>query len=117
MSYSIDMRERALKYVFEGGKHAEACKIFGISRKTLYNWLHRESLAPKETRKSFTRKLNKEALVEHVREHPDALLRERAVHFGVRVNSIWVALKKMNISKKNNTLQGEMPSKKDNFSA
>lgn len=47
------------------------------------------------------RKLCKTALSAHVRDHPDALLRERAEHFGVAHQSIWVALKALKISKKN----------------
>ena len=100
MSYSIDLRERAVKYVQDGGLQSKACEIFSISRKTLYNWLTKEELAPKKTRSRFQRKLDKEALSKHVQEHPDALLRERAAHFGVRVNSIWVALGVLKISKK-----------------
>ena len=113
MSYSIDLRERAVKYVQDGGLHSKACELFSISRKTLYNWLTREDLAPKTTRTGFKRKLDKEALAKHVQDHPDALLRERAVHFGVRVNSIWVALGVLKIYKKNDTVQGNMLSKQD----
>jgi hypothetical protein len=44
--------------------------------------------------------LDKAALAAHVRDFPEALLRERAAHFGVTINAIWVALKKLAISKK-----------------
>jgi hypothetical protein len=37
--------------------------------------------------------LDKAALAAHVRDFPDALLKERAAHFGVHINAIWVALK------------------------
>ena len=47
---------------------------------------------------------DKQELAEHVRAHPDMLLRERAAHFGVRVNAIWVALKRLRIAKKNEAL-------------
>ncbi len=39
-----------------------------------------------------------------VRDFPDALLRERAAHFGVTINAIWVALKKLAITKKNDQI-------------
>jgi transposase len=116
MSYSYDMRERAVQYVREGGLRKEACRIFSISPKTLYNWLHAEDLRPKEHGRR-KRKLDKEALDRHVQEYPDALLRERAAHFGVRINSIWVALKTLGISKKNDTIRGEKSVIKDKFSA
>ena len=116
MAYELQLRERAVKYVRTGGQLLEASKIFGVHRQTLWRWLQREDLSRKQS-PTRRRKLDKEALLAHVKAEPDKLLRERAAHFGVRVNSIWVALKRMDISKKNNTLQGEMPSKKDDFSA
>ncbi|WP_442918256.1 IS630 transposase-related protein, partial [Magnetococcus sp. PR-3] len=48
--------------------------------------------------------LNKEALIEHVKAYPDALQRERAVHFGVCDTTISAALRKLGIGKKNEAL-------------
>jgi hypothetical protein len=42
MVYSIDMRERAVTFVRDGGSQVEACRLFGVSRKTLYLWLQRK---------------------------------------------------------------------------
>jgi hypothetical protein len=39
-----------------------------------------------------------------VRDFPDALLRERTAHFGVSVNAIWVAMKTLKITKKNDKI-------------
>jgi transposase len=117
MTYSIDLRERAVEYVQRGGLRTEASRIFGIDRKTLYKWLKMEDLRPKGRSRFQKRKLDKEALLADVKAYPDKLLRERAVHFGVHINAIWVALKALGVSKKNDTLQGNMPSKQDNFSA
>jgi transposase len=106
MSYSVDMRERAVSYVRSGGKQLEACRIFRIGRTTLYYWLRSEDLKPK----GFVprrRKLDKTALAAHVRDYPDALLRERAVHFGVTPVAVWRALKRQNITKKNDAVSGE----------
>jgi len=77
MSYSIDLRRKVIGYVEKGGSRVKACRIFGISRKTIYHWFHRENLAPTPA-KTRRRKLDKFALAQHVRHHPDALLRERA---------------------------------------
>jgi transposase len=52
---------------------------------------------PAQTRQ---RKLDKAALAQHVEKHPDALLRERAAHFGVTTGAIWTALRKIKIVKK-----------------
>jgi hypothetical protein len=46
------------------------------------------------------RKLDKEALRAHVRDNPDAILRERAAHFGVRVSSMGWALQRMKLTRK-----------------
>ena len=98
MSYSIDLRKRVIEYIEKGGSQIETVKIFGVNRRTIYNWLHRQNLSPTPA-KTRKRKLDKAALLRHAQQHPDALLRERAVHFGVRINAIWVALKKMDIAK------------------
>ena len=34
------------------------------------------------------------------RDYPEALLKERAAHFGVHINAIWTAFKKLKITKK-----------------
>jgi putative transposase len=116
MSYGLELRERAVEYVRKGGSLSDACRIFGVHRQTLWRWLRAEDLRPKQvTRRQ--RKLDKVALEAHVKAQPDMLLRERAAHFGVRINSIWVALKTLKISKKNNALQGDLPSKSDDFFA
>ena len=45
-------------------------------------------------------------LSEDIKNHPDKLLRERALAFGVQIHSIWHASKEMGFThKKNTTLQ------------
>jgi putative transposase len=104
MTYSVDLRKRAISFVNEGGSKADAARIFGINRQTLYNWLESKDLHPKRCGPR-RRKLDKAALAAHVQAHPDALLRERAAHFGVRVNAVWVALRRMQMTKKNDALR------------
>lgn len=104
MTYSLDLRERAVSFVRSGGSQAEASHAFGVDRKTLYHWLRRQELSAKRCGPR-RRKLDKASLAAHVREHPDALLRERAAHFGVHVNAVWVALRQMDMRKKNDALR------------
>jgi transposase len=104
MSYSIDLRERVIAFVSGGSDQVEASRIFGISRRTIYKWLRRSDLSD-PPRKLYASKLNKASLEAHIRDYPDALLRERAAHFGVRPNTIWYALKRLDIVKKNDTLR------------
>jgi putative transposase len=99
MTYSVDLRERVLSYIKEGGSHAVAARLFKVTPRTIYNWHQRKNLEPKKH--GFRRrKLDKELLAKHVRDYPDALLRERAAYFGVRVNAIWVAKHALGIVKK-----------------
>lgn len=100
MTYSIDLRKRAVSYVRDGGSRLDACRLFNIDRKTLYHWLKREDLSPKG-RPGGGYKLNKASLYRHVQENPDAFLRERAEYFGVKPHTIYYALKRMGIVKKN----------------
>ncbi len=104
MTYSVDLRERAIGFVKQGGNKADAARIFGINRQTLYNWLSAPDIQPKRCGPR-SRKLDKVALAAHVRDYPDALLRERAEHFGVHVNAIWVALRTLDMRKKNDALR------------
>ena len=78
----------------------EASRLFSVSSKTISRWLKIPDLHPKKAMER-RRKLDKAALAAHVRDYPDALLRDRAAYFGVAINAIWVALKKLSITKKN----------------
>ena len=100
MSYSLDFRKRVIEFINNGGEKKEAAQIFKVGRSTIYTWLQRSDLAP-SVRGSCDRKLKKDDLAAHVKAHPDALLRERADHFGVGVGTIWAALQKLSIRKKN----------------
>lgn len=103
MTYSFDLRERAVNYVRGGGLRSEACRLYSIDRKTLYHWLGANSLHAKPCGPR-QRKLDKAALAVHVQAHPDALLRERASAFGVSPVAIFKALRQMRMTKKNDAL-------------
>jgi transposase len=105
MSYSMDLRRRVVKFVLDGGGQTEASAIYGVSRKTIYHWLHRSTLSPtpKATRDS---RINKAKLVSHIAAHPEALLRERAMEFGVTPSGMWRAMRRLGMRKKNDALRG-----------
>jgi len=104
MAYSVDLRERVVGFVRDGGGSTEASRVFKVGRTTIHTWLSAESLEPKPA-KTRKRKIDKAALAEHVRTHPDALLRERASEFNVRVSSMWEAMGKLKITKKNDHIR------------
>ncbi len=99
MTYSSDMRKAVLAFIKEGGNQMDACKIFKISRSSVYRWLNSDTL---ERKTGFTRrrKIDAQALRAHVKDYPQMYLRERANHFGVAVNTMHYALKRLKIVKK-----------------
>jgi transposase len=103
MSYSIDLRKRVIDFVNNGGQKAEAARIYNVGRSTIYTWLQRSDLKP-SVRGPCDRKLMKDELEAHVEAYPDAILRERAAHFDVRTSTVWAALQKLSIRKKNDAL-------------
>ena len=105
--YETDFRERVLKYYDRIGNKVKVCEAFGITRRTLYNWLElREekgdfSLQDRPKVRS-SRKLTKEKLEAHLEAHPDHFLREIAAAFNVSIMGIFSALKKFGITRKKN---------------
>lgn len=100
MAYSIDYRRRVISFVNEGGSKQEAARLFKVHPETVYEWLKRgDDLSPRQA-KTRQRKINKETLRRHVREYPDALLRERAVVFKVTPEAICYLMKTMKLVKK-----------------
>jgi|APSaa5957512622_1039677.scaffolds.fasta_scaffold324415_1 transposase len=106
MSYDIELRKRVIDFIDAGGQKTDAAILFQLSRSTIYEWLKRPNLQP-VPRGNCDRKLKKEELAAHVEAFPDALQRERAVHFEVHRSTIGAALKKMGIRKKNEPLHRE----------
>ena len=101
MAYSTDLRKRVLDFIKNGGSKAAAKRTFGISRRTIYNWLATEDpFASEKPGPKGPRHIDYEALGHHVADFPDATLAERAKHFGVSTNGIFYALTQLNITRK-----------------
>lgn len=102
MTYSIDLRERTVKYVEEGHSVREASSIFGVSIRIIWTWIRRkkEGKLPPEKRKRSPRKIKNELLIEFIESNPDAYLREIADHFGVTLQAIFYACKRLKITLK-----------------
>lgn len=102
MAYSNDLRQSVMQYVESGGSKSKAVAIFGISLKTIWNWIKKKKegdLAPKK-RVTSPRKLDQEPLLRFIDSHPDAYLREIAEFFGVTIQAIFYACKRYKISLK-----------------
>ena len=100
MSYSIDYRRRAISFIEEGGSKAQAARLFKVHPSTIYEWWGRRTDLSPRPAKVRRGKIDKVALTAHIEEHPDALLRERADHFGVTTNAIWEMMRKLGFVKK-----------------
>lgn len=103
MSHSKDLRERAVKYVEQGGTIKAACELFEISRSSFQRWRRRKntvgSLVSK-TRETLPYKVDNSALKAYISEHPDAYLNEIAAYFKVTSPCISIALKRLKITRK-----------------
>ena len=102
MTYSLDLREKALKYLDKVGNRQQVVEAFNITLRTLERWIRRKRdncLAPKKS-KSSPSKINDEKLRLFIREHPDAYLREIAEQFGTTLQAVFYACKRLKISLK-----------------
>ena len=100
MTYGVDLRKKVVAFVHVGGGQAEAARHYGISLWCVRDWLARKDLQPRQKGVPRQRKLDKEALRRDVRDEPDALLRERAMRFGVDMSVIGKALRQMKLTRK-----------------
>ena len=112
MVYSLDLRQRALNYIANGGSRLEASKIFGVTVPTVANWLSRQKqqdLAPK-MKGSKPSKIDNEKLKKYIEDHPDSYLREIAIVFNSTLQAVFYACKRINVTlkKKPHTTKNEM---------
>lgn len=105
MSYSSDMRSRALKLLSSGKKISEVSDVFGIHRQTLHRWLREvkqgKAVAGRPGPRG-NRLVCEERLKRAVEERDDTRLIELADHFGVHPSTISKALKRMGVTRKKN---------------
>jgi transposase len=103
MSHSKGLRERAIKYVEQGGLIKDACKIFEISRSSFQRWrVRREQTGnfAAKARKRSPYKIDNDALKSYINKNPDAYLNEIAAHFEVTSPCIFFALRRLKITRK-----------------
>lgn len=108
MTYSVDLRERVVEFVNNGGSKTAAARQFRVSRWCVYEWIGRETLEPKKQGCPGPWKLPPEMLKAHVEAHPDAYQHERGTDLGVSRHVVQYGLKRLGIArKKNATVQGK----------
>lgn len=103
MSYSVDLRERVITFIEEGGSKVDAARIFDLSRDTIYSWLAKKAkrgTLKDDPPKRGWKKINPEALIAYVNQNPDLTLAEYARHFEASAPSVCLAFKRLKITRK-----------------
>ena len=44
MAYGLDLREKVINYIENGGRVTKVAQVFGIGRASIYRWLERKEL-------------------------------------------------------------------------
>ena len=102
MTYSQDLRKKALEYIEQGKTLKEAATVFGVTSRTIWNWISRKKkgiLEPKKYEVS-PRKVDNDLLIEYIKNYPNAYLREIADVFKVDPSTIFYACKRLKITLK-----------------
>lgn len=101
MTYSLDFRKKVLSIrAKEDLSFAQAAKRFGVSVNSLFLWSKR--LEPKRTKHRPPIKIDNQALLEDIRQYPDAYHYERAERLHVSPSGICCALKRLGVTYKKN---------------
>lgn len=113
MSYSKDLRERAVRYRLEGHTLEETAKVFGVGKTAVGNWVKKwketGDLSDKELQRK-AKKLPPEKLLAYVEKHPDAFQGEIGKVFGCSDAAVSKAFRRLGITRKKNApLSGAKP--------
>lgn len=119
--YSVDLRERVLKHLEKEPDKKAASVLFQIGIATIFRWASRKKLkgtVEPLRRKYAYKKIDDQKLAEYVKDNPDHFLSEIAEHFGLTLQAIFYALKRLKITrKKRRHFTGKEVKKKElNFS-
>jgi transposase len=71
MPYSLDLRQKVINFVENGGTITKAAHIFGIGRASIYRWLSCPKLSATKV-KSRQRKLDGKELEKDVKHNPES---------------------------------------------
>lgn len=103
MTYSHDLRTKALDYIENGGSKAEASRIFGVTTQTLFNWIKRRregKLSPSRKKERLPYKIEEKKLKDYIKANPDSYLREIAQELGLAISTVFYGCKRLKITLK-----------------
>ena len=73
MPYSLDLRQKVINFVENGGMLTEAAHIFGRGRASIYRWLSRPKLSATKV-KLRQRKLDWKELKKDVKQNQESII-------------------------------------------
>ncbi|MGA9452318.1 MAG: IS630 transposase-related protein [Verrucomicrobiia bacterium] len=101
-AYALDLLERVVKFIHQGGSKVEAARCFGLGRRTVYRYLAAARTGTLALKKSWAQrcKLEPVRLQAHVKAHLDATLKELQRVFAVSHHAVWVRLRQLGFTLK-----------------
>jgi transposase len=118
MGYSKDFKIAVVKYHFKGNTIIQTAETFSIAERTVKQWkkefktdggLQERKVQDRE----HLRKITPERIDEFLERFPDGNQNEMAEHFGCKPQSVQVALKKFDYTKKKNRSDTTKPTKEN----
>ena len=73
MPYSLDLKQRVIDLVEDGGISTEGAHIFGIGRASIYRWLSRSKLEATKVKRR-QRKLDWKELEKDVKQNQESII-------------------------------------------
>jgi len=111
MAYDNKFREKVLEYIDKGHTVEEAHEIFSVGTTTIKEWKRLKKETGKLDKRPLKRthkKIDPVKLIAYIKEYPDSYQREIAEVFCCTQQAVFVALKRLKITrKKNQTLCGK----------
>jgi transposase len=99
MTYSIDLREKAMEFLEKGHSMSQAEEAFGISTFTINKW-KQKLLKTGSLGQAAFKKLDPEKLKAYVAGHPDTYLKEIGDAFGCSGTAVFKAPKRLKVTRK-----------------
>jgi transposase len=99
----MDLRKRVLQYLEKNNDKMKASQLIQVGIATVYRWIKRKkqkgNVEPLR-KKSTYKKIDDQKLIAYVEQNPDHFLSEIAKHFGLTLQGIFYALKRLKITRK-----------------
>lgn len=99
--YSIDLREKVIKFLEEGGLRSKAAKIFKMSPTTISTWYTRykcEGNYNPKKRLGAKPKINSEDFMSYIENNPNITASEIGKKFAISASGAKYWLKKLNFT-------------------